>query len=369
MVTPAAQRPAVAHLVANHEMSERRACRVIGCCRMTMRYEVVRQDDPVLALIADRSLSGGRVARELTALFDARSKPQTIVSDNGTEFTSNAIPKFVDDRRFDWHTVGPGKSTQNAFIESCNGRLRDELLNETLSPSLHHARTTLTAWRTDDNIERPHSCLGWQTPAEFAQTFTPQRGLTLHNLQKFRASLRSPNSPNGQNSNPKSRSRWIKVGGDVHASITSSSSGSGRPWIMNVSTCPPGKQDRRPRPASGAGSTSTAINALRLPMTLNRPPWSGSMHSKPISRCRQQVKLPGNLSRDWEVAQWARYAHPTRSRPASGGCRPTSIQGRPRRVRRITVTPYPKPGDLFHRVRAKKRHSSFKRGKTLLKVD
>lgn len=136
-----------------------------------------------LALIADTSLSGARVARELATLFDSRGKPQTVVSDNGTEFTSNAILKFVDDRKFDWHYIAPGKPTQNAFIESFNGRLRDELLNETLFPSLHHARATLAAWRTDYNTERPHSRLGWQTPAEFARTFAPQRGLTLRSPQ------------------------------------------------------------------------------------------------------------------------------------------------------------------------------------------
>lgn len=136
-----------------------------------------------LALIADTSLSGARVARELATVFDARGKPQTIVSDNGTEFTSNAIVKFVDDRKFDWHDIAPGKPTRNAFIESFNGRLRDELLNETLLPSLHHARAKLAAWRKDYNTERPHSRLGWQTPAEFAQTFAPQRGLTLRNPQ------------------------------------------------------------------------------------------------------------------------------------------------------------------------------------------
>ncbi|MFC3183269.1 IS3 family transposase [Cypionkella sinensis] len=297
VVTPVAKRQAVAHLVADHGMCERRACRVIGCCRMTMRYEVVRQDDPelrerlkelakarrrfgyrrlhvffrreghavnhkrlfriyreeqlhvhrrggrrramgtrapmvlpllpnqrwsldfvsdqmtdgrrfgimtvvddctreCLVLIADTSLSGARVARELATLFDTRGKPQTVVSDNGTEFTSNAILKFVDDRKFDWHYIAPrcpaavcmqtargGKPTQNAFTESFNGRLRDELLNETLFPSLHHARVTLAAWRTDSNTERPHSRLGWQTPAEFAQTFAPQRGLNRHNPQ------------------------------------------------------------------------------------------------------------------------------------------------------------------------------------------
>jgi putative transposase len=82
-----------------------------------------------------------------------------------------------------WLSIAPGKPTQNAFIESFNGRLRDELLNETLFPSLHHARATLAAWRNDYNTERPHCRLGWQTPAAFAQTFTPQPGLTLRNPQ------------------------------------------------------------------------------------------------------------------------------------------------------------------------------------------
>jgi len=62
----------------------------------------------------------------------------------------------VDDRKFDWHYIAPGKPTQNAFIESFNGRLRDELLNETLYASLHHARVTLDARRADYNTERPH---------------------------------------------------------------------------------------------------------------------------------------------------------------------------------------------------------------------
>ena len=97
----------------------------------------------------------------------------------------NAILKFVADRKFDWHYIAPGKPTHNAFIESFNGRLRDEFLNETLFPSLHHARATLAAWSTDYNTERPHSRLGWRTPAAFAQTFTPQRGLLLRNPQSF----------------------------------------------------------------------------------------------------------------------------------------------------------------------------------------
>jgi len=99
--------------------------------------------------------------------------------------------------------VGCAKLLQNAFIESFNGRLRDELLNETLFPSLSHARATLEAWRKDYNTERPHSRLGWQTPAEFAQTFTPQRGLTLRNPQ---SSAPAPVAQPAENSKTQLRS-------------------------------------------------------------------------------------------------------------------------------------------------------------------
>ncbi|ACB94257.1 Integrase catalytic region [Beijerinckia indica subsp. indica ATCC 9039] len=93
-----------------------------------------------IALIADTSLPGLRVALELDRLVAARGKPKMIVSDNGTEFTSNAILHWADETRVGWHYIVPGKPIQNAFIKSFNGRLRDELLNETLFSSLHHAR-------------------------------------------------------------------------------------------------------------------------------------------------------------------------------------------------------------------------------------
>jgi putative transposase len=135
-----------------------------------------------LALVADTSLSGLRVARELEALIARRGKPAMIVSDNGTEFTSNAILSFADRMRVDWHYIAPGKPIQNAFIESFNGRLRDELLNETLFPSLSHVRATVASWRADYNLNRPHSRLGWLTPAEYADTFNPRRDLALRSM-------------------------------------------------------------------------------------------------------------------------------------------------------------------------------------------
>jgi putative transposase len=125
-----------------------------------------------LALVADTSLSGMRVARELDQLMAMRGKPGTIVSDNGTELTSNAILTWADESRVGWHYIAPGKPMQNGLCESFNGRLRDELLNETLFQSLPHARDALETWRRDYNIDRPHSRLGWLTPAAYAATLT-----------------------------------------------------------------------------------------------------------------------------------------------------------------------------------------------------
>lgn len=277
MVTPAVKREAVAHLKTDHGMSERRACRVIGCVRMTIRYRSRRPDDaalrarlralaqmcrrfgyrrlliflrregftvnhkrlfriyreerlmvrkrngrkravgtrsamPVpklpndcwsldfvsdqfengrrfrilaifdvctrecLAAIADTSISGLRVARELTQLMTWRGKPKVIVSDNGTELTSNAIILWTEDTKVGWHYIDPGKPIQNAFSESFNGRLRDEFLNETLFTSLAQARVALEEWRRDYNEVRPHSRIGWLAPAVYAKTFEMQMG-------------------------------------------------------------------------------------------------------------------------------------------------------------------------------------------------
>jgi putative transposase len=119
-----------------------------------------------LALVADTSLSGARVARELDALVRLHGKPESIVSDNGTEFTSTAILKWVKDSNVEWHYIDPGKPQQNAFIESFNGSLRDECLNEELFDSLADARRKLALWRYDYNNVRPHSSLGGRAPAE-----------------------------------------------------------------------------------------------------------------------------------------------------------------------------------------------------------
>jgi putative transposase len=270
MVTPAARRSAAAHAQETFELSERRACLIIGISRRVLRYQSRRAGDAVirlrmrelalerrrfgyrrlgillaregikmnrkkllriyteeglkvrrrkgrkralgsrapmaiplgpnqrwsldfvsdaftdgrkfrifavvddftrecLALVPDTSLSGVRVARELDSIILHRGRPKAIVSDNGTELTSLAILRWTQETYVEWHYIAPGKPTQNAFIESFNGRLRDELLNETLFTTLAQARVALAEWREDYNTVRPHSKLGGLTPADIAR--------------------------------------------------------------------------------------------------------------------------------------------------------------------------------------------------------
>jgi putative transposase len=126
-----------------------------------------------LALVADTSLPGLRVVRELDALIAGRGRPAMMVSDNGTELTSMAMLRWAHEHRIEWHYIAPGKPQQNAFVESFNGRLRDELLNETLFTSLAHARAALLAWKDDYNTVRPHSGLGNLAPSIFAEFSAP----------------------------------------------------------------------------------------------------------------------------------------------------------------------------------------------------
>ena len=91
----------------------------------------------------------------------------------GTELTSMAILHWCQDTGVEWHYIAPGKPQQNAFIESFNGRLRDELLNETLFSSLAHAPIALATWQIDYNTVRPHSSLGNLTPLEYANRSRP----------------------------------------------------------------------------------------------------------------------------------------------------------------------------------------------------
>jgi putative transposase len=121
-----------------------------------------------VAVVVDTSLSGIRVARELDQMLEMRGTPCMVVSDNGTEFTSRAILAWQEERGVEWHYIAPGKPTQNGFIESFNGKLRDECLNEHLFANMPEARRIIEEWRTDYNTLRPHTSLNGLTPNEFA---------------------------------------------------------------------------------------------------------------------------------------------------------------------------------------------------------
>ena len=153
------------------------------------RFRVLNVVDDVtrecLAAVPDTSISGRRVVRELTELIARRGKPGMIVSDNGTELTSNAVLAWCGEIGVEWHYIAPGRPMQNGYVESFNGRMRDELLNETLFLSLAHARVEIAAWVDDYNRERPHSSLGYETPAAFAAGLDKQ----------WPASLRPAGSP------------------------------------------------------------------------------------------------------------------------------------------------------------------------------
>jgi putative transposase len=269
MVTPAARREAVAHLQSAFEVSERRACAVLGVDRTSFRYRSSRPADAAvrarlrelaavrrrfgyrrllvlmrregltmnhkkfrrlyreerlqvrrrggrkralgtrapltipqgpnqrwsldflsdafvdgrrfrilavvddftrecLALVADTSLPGLRVVRELEAIIARRGRPAMCVSDNGTELTGMAVLRWCQEIRIEWHYIAPGKPMQNGFIESFNGRLRDECLNEHLFANLIEARQIIEEWRIDYNTNRPHTSLNGLTPTEFA---------------------------------------------------------------------------------------------------------------------------------------------------------------------------------------------------------
>jgi len=128
----------------------------------------------------DTSIPGARVVRVLERLRERRGLPEVMVMDNGPEFAGKALDAWAYQRGVNLQFIEPGKPVQNAFIESFNGRFRDECLNEHWFISLEDARRKIEAWREDYNQVRPHSSLGNQTPQEFTA-----RG----------AALRSPTAP------------------------------------------------------------------------------------------------------------------------------------------------------------------------------
>ena len=131
-----------------------------------------------LATVVETSLSGECVGRELDRVAEMRA----IRAWWSTELTSNAILKWQEDRKVDWHYISPGKPMQNGFVESFNGRMRDECLNERPLDSLHHARNPTAAWRDDFNHHRPHTSLAGMTPSEYANRSKEDQNLNRASL-------------------------------------------------------------------------------------------------------------------------------------------------------------------------------------------
>lgn len=117
----------------------------------------------------DSSLSGRRVTRVLDQCIELYGRPQSILTDNGPEFSGLHMDRWAYEQNIRHAFIQPGKPSQNGYIESFNGKLRDECLNENWFAHVHDAREKVEAWRVDYNETRPHSSLGNLTPAEFAQ--------------------------------------------------------------------------------------------------------------------------------------------------------------------------------------------------------
>jgi putative transposase len=133
----------------------------------------------------DTSLPGARVSRVLDQLVEMYGTPECLVSDNGPEFTSGALDRWAYENNIRMHFIEPGKPYQNGYVESFNGKLRDECLNEHWFLNLTEARDIIEDWRIDYNRIRPHSSLGNMAPEEFAERFTegalPPRGKQINN--------------------------------------------------------------------------------------------------------------------------------------------------------------------------------------------
>jgi putative transposase len=128
-----------------------------------------------LSIEVDTSLGGLRVRRMLDRVAAERGLPEAIVLDNGPEFRGRALAAWSEERGVRLEFIQPGKPVQNAYVESFNGRLRDECLNANWFTSLSDARRKIEAWRVDYNQERPHSSLDYLPPAEFAARHVEMR--------------------------------------------------------------------------------------------------------------------------------------------------------------------------------------------------
>ena len=131
------------------------------------------------AIEVDTSIPGQRVVRVLDRLSGTHGLPQELVLDNGPELTSKAMEAWAQRSGVRLHFITPGKPTENGYIESFNGKFRDECLNRHLFLDLADARGTIEDWRAGYNRDRPHSSLGYLTPLEFKQNMDRNLSLTV----------------------------------------------------------------------------------------------------------------------------------------------------------------------------------------------
>ena len=124
------------------------------------------------AIEVGNSIPGKRVVAVLERLARTHGLPQVITTDNGTEFTSRAVDEWAHRNGVKLDFIRPGKPVENAYIESFNGRLRQECLEENWFTSLEDAKRKIEAWRKDYNEHRPHSSLGDETPRGFAESWS-----------------------------------------------------------------------------------------------------------------------------------------------------------------------------------------------------
>jgi transposase InsO family protein len=159
-------RPSVANQVWSMDFVFDRTAegRVIKC--LTIVDDATHES---VAIEVERAISGQGVVRVLERLALSRGLPKVIRTDNGKEFCGKAMVAWAHERGVMLRLIEPGKPNQNAYIESFNGRLRDECLNEHWFPSLLHARTLIETWRREYNEERPKRALGGLTPSAYAK--------------------------------------------------------------------------------------------------------------------------------------------------------------------------------------------------------
>ena len=125
-----------------------------------------------LCVYADRSQTGEKVVDQMKRLVKVRGVPESITTDNGSEFAGKAMDAWAHQARVKLDFIRPGRPVQNGYVESFNGRLRDECLNGEIFFSLADAREKLERWRRDYNEKRPHTALADRTPEEFARTLS-----------------------------------------------------------------------------------------------------------------------------------------------------------------------------------------------------